>query len=233
MKKIIICGASDCFLDPDFPNQSWMERLQAKLPDYSVETLAVEGASNFFIRLQIDRAIEQQADYIIVNFTSSIREEIKFNDIEDDRDLYDRFYRYHATKEPTSLVCYSPATLDKTSILTTEQKQILKSYYVNFSNMDLSVQKNYYFIQNSIETLIKKKIPFKFSQGGFEHSSYMDDLLSNYSFEEYQTFQSKYNLWDYIDDFKRARPYFHIDNPEITQEIADYYAKEIKNNAAD
>lgn len=228
MRKIIICGASDCFLDPDFPNQSWMERLQEKLSDYSIETLAVEGASNFFIRLQIDRAIEQQADYVIVNFTSSIREEIIFNNIDDNRDLYDRFYRYHATIEPSSLVCYSPATLDKTSILTTKQKQILKSYHVNFSNMDLSIQKNYYFIQGSIETLIKKKIPFKFSQGGFEHSSYMGGLISKYSFKEYQQYQSKYNLWDYITDFKRARPYFHINEPAITEEIASYYAGKIE-----
>jgi hypothetical protein len=53
------------------------------------------------------------------------------------------------------------------------------------------------------------------------------DTKSNYNFDEYHQYKSKYNLWDHIDDFKRARPYFHIYDQTITQNIADYYAREI------
>jgi hypothetical protein len=223
---VYICGASDCFPDPDWPDQSWMEHLQLQLPDYTVISLAVEGASNFMIRLQIDRAIERNADFIIVNFTCSIREDIRYQNTSNSAPLLDRYYKYYRPVEDPTFVCYSPVTLEKTNVLSEQQKQLLKQYHLEFSDLELSIQKHYYFIQGALDSLSNGSIPFRFSTGGFEHESYLghrSKMLDK--LEQFSIYQSPYNLWDYITDFKRARPYFHITDQQVNAEIASYYAK--------
>lgn len=222
---VYICGASDCFPDPEWPDQSWMDHLQLRLPNYTVASLAVEGASNFMIRLQIDRAVEQGAAFIIVNFTSSIREDIRYQHNTNTSPLLDQYYKYYQPVENPNFVCYSPVTLEKTRVLSEHQRQLLKQYYIEFSDIELSVQKNYYFIQGALYSLSNGSIPFKFSTGGFEHESYLghkSKVLDK--FNQFSIYQSNYNLWDHITDFKRARPYFHITDQQVNAEISGYYA---------
>ena len=231
-KKIFLCGASDCFLDPDFPGLSWMEKLQNLLPEYTVETLALEGASNFHIRLQIDRALSQGADYLIVNFTSSARQDFKIREDDAERDLIDRFYRYHLSNNDHALACFNPASMDRVPFISWWQKKVIGAFYRECFDLDLAIQLNYYLIQGALDQLIQQKVPFKFSQGGFEHPSFISSP-SKYNFNNYQRYQSNYNLWDCDIDYTKRRPYFHITDPAVTDQIADYYAKEICNHFKD
>jgi hypothetical protein len=64
-KKIAICGASWFSADLDYPGLSFGEKL-AKKVDFDLISLARGGCSNFTIALQIDKAIELGADYVVV-----------------------------------------------------------------------------------------------------------------------------------------------------------------------
>ena len=64
-KKIAICGASWFSADLAFPGLSFGEKL-AKKVDFDLISLARGGCSNFTIALQVDKAIELGADYVVV-----------------------------------------------------------------------------------------------------------------------------------------------------------------------
>lgn len=205
-----------------------MEKFEQGLRHHGTHNLSIQGASNFLIRLQIERAMQQQADFIIVNFTSSVREEGRYRDTVCSGELLDRFYRYHLDHGRSDLMAYSPWHVDTNPVLTADQKQLIRHYSAEFTDIDLNVAKNYFLITGTLDRLIKSGTAFLFSPGGFEHTSYLHDRVSGYDFDEYQAWRSDHNLWDHIRDFTRARPYFHIDDPMITQTIADYYLTKVE-----
>ena len=223
-RNIGICGASDCFLDPDWPGVSWMEKLESLLPaGHKVKNFSLEGASNFLISLQVEKAIES-CDIVLVNFTSSVRFEYCINPPSKDQDLIDRFFRYHQPQQQWSLISTSPLSAYKNPALNSQQQDSIKDFFANFHDLDVDIKKNFIFIKHSIESLIKSQKKFMFSTGGFEHRSYMDRESSYLSkFDEYKQYRSRYNLWDHITDYKAPRPYFHITDPGITDSIANYY----------
>lgn len=227
-KQIIIgiCGASDCFPDPQWPGISWMEKLEKSLPkNYVVKNFAIEGASNFLINLQVERAIKS-CDIIIVNFSSSVRFEYCVKDSTESLPLLDRFFQFHRSDNLWSLITTSPLSVYKNPILNKQQQNAIKNFYTEFHDMQLDVKKNFIFIKYTIEELIQSQKKFIFSTGGFEHKSFMNNK-SEYAqeFDRYKQWQSMYNLWDHITDFKSARPYFHITDPDTTTKIAEYYKK--------
>ena len=226
-KKIAICGASDCFPDPDYPKISWMEKFELLTANsFEICNFAVEGASNFLIMLQVEQALET-CDIIIVNFTSSVRFEYCVKDQHGQGQLLDRFYRFYQSEQKNhdwSMICASALSMHKVPVLTTEQKQLIKEFYTHFHDMDLDVKKNSVFIKHALNILIASRKKFTFSLGGFEHVSYLghDSLLLR-QFDSYHPYQSSVNLWDYIKDFRAPRPYFHITEPDDTAKIAQYY----------
>lgn len=233
LQVVGICGASDCFPDPEWPGVSWMEKLENLLPEnYIVKNFALEGASNFLINLQVEQAIES-CDIILVNFSSSVRFEYCIKEPQKPLPLLDRFFQFYRSNNAEnlwSLVSTSPLSIHKNPILNKKQQHTIKNFYTEFHDMQLDVKKNFIFIKYTINELIRSQKKFIFSTGGFEHESYMN-VESEYlcAFDEYQRWQSKYNLWDYITDFKSARPYFHITDHEITTKISEYYKNFIVN----
>lgn len=75
MKKLIVCGCSFSAPAKDLPGTAYGEVLAKKL-EWDVEILARQGCSNGGIRVQIDEAIRQQADFVIVAPTFHDRIEI-------------------------------------------------------------------------------------------------------------------------------------------------------------
>lgn len=234
MKTVYICGASDCFTDPDFVGQSWVEHLQQKLPNHTVINLAVEGASNFVIRLQIDRAIERDADHVIAHFTSSVRQEIRITGREDHRDLLDRFYRHHLSGPDPTLLTLSFFQSHNSPALSASQQQTLREFQLEFFDIDLAVKKNYYLIQGALDSLVRSNRHFVFSQGGFEHPDFVGTGSTVYhaAFRDYDAWRSDINLWDFLKDFRADRPnvhrpyhrpWFHITDANDVGRISDYY----------
>jgi hypothetical protein len=73
-KVIAVCGDSWFSADPDFPGKSFGELVCAK-NNWELLSLARGGCSNFTIALQVDKAIERQADFVILGTTTPDRGE--------------------------------------------------------------------------------------------------------------------------------------------------------------
>lgn len=78
MTKLAVCGASWFSTDPVFPDKSWPEII-CKNNRWELISLARGGCSNFAICLQIDKAIELGADFIVVGTDTSDRIDIPIN----------------------------------------------------------------------------------------------------------------------------------------------------------
>ena len=75
MNKLVICGDSFSAISNTHPGTSYSELLAKKL-DWKLFNYARRGCSNGGIRLQIDQAIKQHADFVIIIPTSWDRIEI-------------------------------------------------------------------------------------------------------------------------------------------------------------
>lgn len=226
MKKIFICGDSFGSTDPLYPGLSWAELLESKLPDnYQLINLSAVAASNLHISLQIDYSILNAADFIIYLATASFRGEVKFAEVSDYDNLLDRFVTIGKNNHlQKNLTTFSYLSLDNNNFLNNNQKQIIKSFYVNCIDENLLIYQNKCIIENALQKLVNSNIPFVFDQGGFEHPKFTTEKKKY--FENYKNYFSALNLWDYV-EYRALRPYFHITNQTINQNIANYYYKKI------
>lgn len=193
-KSVYICGDSFYCSDAESTIVPWHEQFERT-------SLAQVCASNLLISQQVEQAIDNQADYIIVGFTSSLRSELEFEG---------------------KIVPFSWLSLDDTTPFDSATINNLKQM---FNNIDLAteVKRNQLIIEATLQRLADSEIPFLFDQGGFEHKSY--EGVGKY-FAKFDQYRSKVCLWDHSDN-RTHRPYFHITNQAIHTQIADYYIKKI------
>lgn len=194
-QSVYICGDSFCTSDPEYPQITpWHELIP------NAKTLGRNCASNLLIYQQAHKAIKENADYIIVSFTSSLRSEIMWNG---------------------EITPFSWLSLDHTTPFDHETLNVLKKLFDKI-NLNIEIVRNKLIIESTLIMLSKSTIPFKFDQGGFEHPSYGG--VGTY-FKEFDEHRSKYCLWDYAERGYH-RPYFHIEDQTIHNEIAKYYINE-------
>lgn len=191
-KSVYICGDSFYCSDQESIIVPWHEQFERT-------SLAQVCASNLLISLQVEQAIEKQADFIIVGFTSSLRSELMFED---------------------KLVPFSWLSLDETTPFDQTTINNLKQLFNNI-DLDTEVKRNKLVIEATLQKLVDSKIAFLFDQGGFEHKSY--EGVGEY-FTKYDQYRSRVCLWDHA-DVRTHRPYFHITDQTIHTQIADYYTK--------
>lgn len=196
---IAVCGDSFCVSDPQY-GFMWVDLLEST---FSVQNYSEISSTNLLIARQVDQAIADGAEFVIVHFTSCTRSE-KLH-----RGRYVPF-SYHTAD--TTTTPFSPREL-----------QVLRDYYTEFYDLNLSIYQNAITIEHTLQKLCASGIPFVFDQGGFEHPSYGGTGQYFHSFDQHR---SAYNLWDYA-KVRQYRPYFHITDSSIHKLIADYYAKEI------
>ena len=81
IKNIYTCGCSFMSVDTQLHNTdiSFLD-LYAQEKKFNHISLARVGATNYVIRLQIDRAIKDRADYVVVGATSSDRMDVIITD---------------------------------------------------------------------------------------------------------------------------------------------------------
>ena len=79
MKKLVVCGDSFNAISKNLPNTHYSELLSKRI-NWNLINLARRGCSNGGIRLQIDEAIRQQADFVIIVPTGWDRIEIPVRD---------------------------------------------------------------------------------------------------------------------------------------------------------
>lgn len=200
MKKIYICGDSFCVPDAEY-GPCWVDLLAQRR---TVINLAQVAATNLMIALQVDQAIKESADFVIVQGTACTRGQTRF---------------------AGRIVPYSFHTASaETTPFGTHQLRILKEYYTEFFDIDLAVYENKCIIENTLQKLVDSGIPFLFDQGGFEHASF--GSTTQY-FQRWESHRSAVNLWDYART-REYRPYYHITDTAVHREVADYYIGQTK-----
>lgn len=192
---IYICGDSFGVPDADY-GPMWVDHLGMHRP---VMNLSRVCASNLMISQQLDIAIEQRAEFVILLCTASTRGQ---------------------TRSDNAVVPYSIHSLDHTTPFNDRQLAILKNYTAEFFDLDLAIYENKCIIESMLSRLVDSNIPFVFDQGGFEHYSYGG--VGTY-FTRYNQYRSKFNLWDYA-DVRTHRPYYHITDAQVHLDVYRYYA---------
>lgn len=194
-KHIYICGDSFCVPDPDY-GPCWVDHLSQQR---TVTNLARVSATNLMISMQVDQAIAERADFIIVQGTACTRNQ---------------------TRHQNQIVPYSYHTANQESTpFNRRQLDILKQYYTEFFDLDLAVYENKCIIESTLYRLVRSGISFLFDQGGFEHPSF--GSTATY-FDQFRQYRSKINLWDYTTT-RNYRPYYHIVDSAVHRRVADYY----------
>lgn len=214
---VYICGDSFGFSDAEY-GPCWADRLAKQT---TVVNLCQVSASNFQIALQVQRAIEQRASYIIYLATSSVRQDAPLHDSKDK--LLDRYIDITKPDPTKTVTSYSVTSLNDTTPFTETQLALLKLYHTQFFDLDIAIHQNELLIEGTLSKLVASGIPFTFDQGGFEHPKFAD--AKNKYFETYADYRSEICLWDYVDKLLVHRPYYHIDDQLIHEEIAEYYYK--------
>ena len=191
---IYVCGDSFGVSDSEY-GPMWVDHLSTYKPTCNLSRVC---ASNLMISWQIDIAIQNQSSFIILLCTASTRGQARLNN---------------------EVVPYSIHSLNHTTPFNSDQLDLLKQYTTEFFDLDLAIYENKCIIESMLSRLIASKIPFVWDQGGFEHHSYSG--AANY-FEQYNQYKSKFNLWDYADN-RTYRPYYHITDPKVHINVAQYY----------
>lgn len=214
MKTIYICGDSFSTPDPEY-GPCWVDMLQDRVAGQAqVVNLSSVSASNLLISLQVKRAIEQQADFVVFHATTVTRGEVVVDD-QSHGDLLERF-------QQQQLVSYSIFRPYRSALNKTHQQQI-ENFHGRYFDLDLAIHRDQCIIESSLYRLVSSGIRFLFDQGGFEHVKFTKSRQKY--FEDWKQYRSAVNLWDYSDTIEE-RPYFHIQDQHIHQEVAEYYANE-------
>jgi hypothetical protein len=206
--KILVCGDSYSVIDPDFPGLHWSEKILNFSPDFELFNLAMGGASNAMITLQLLQGLNLSPDFVILSFTSDYRYEFD-NDVD---------------ALPTDLTAAGIATYQKTRYTTnTYMKDQGIKYQLEAKNSEnFEKLKNYFHISFCLQTLNQHNIPFAFSLGGFEYrqnysllinSNYMYNFIKDYTDNELKT-----NLWYHG---QKSKPCFHVDDDKVQQLFAN------------
>lgn len=198
---IYICGDSFGVSDLEYGN-CWADIIASQ---FSTCNLCQIAATNLLIAQQVDQAIAANANFIVVQFTSVTRSEKLHNG------KYFPFSYHTANTETTPF--------------SKSQLQILREYYTEFFDLKLAIYQNAITVEHTLQKLVDSEIPFCFSQGGFEHANF-HPMATNY-FAKFNHWRSGINLWDYTVT-REYRPYYHITDRLIHQQVADYYIEEIK-----
>jgi hypothetical protein len=232
MKKIYICGDSFGCPDLGWNIDPWPVLLAKQLGDsYKVSNLSLSCASNFLIRVQVDKAIEELADFVILLGTSCTREQGKLKSkIKVHNSIYDRFSKVGQVDHDEitrDLACYSMHSLNQSCVFGHDDVTVLKDYHSRLFDLELAVQQNQYIIESSLYTLKENNIPFLFDQGGFENPIFGNVSNKKY-FTNFDEHKSLINQWSVADKLPKSnKTHFHILDQKEHGKIADYYYQNI------
>jgi hypothetical protein len=220
-KSLYICGDSFCCLDPEYA-KNWPELLLSKVNNINVVNLASPAASNYLIYLQVKHALDQKCDYIIYNATSSIRHEFILNKNMDSTDNMLRYWDLSNPDNNKSMISMSWLNPQNTASQVLNKKIIKQhaEYFTNYIDLPSMIEKNFIFINYTLELLNKSNVIWAWNRGGFEHKNFKS--TQHYNFSNWHEKESKINMWDYYDS-SVIRPYYHVTNKQILQDVCNEY----------
>lgn len=182
MKTLYSIG--DSYMTLDDPNDGIIGfcELYSQQKKFKHISLARPGATNFAIRLQIDRAIEQKADYVVVGITCSDRFDVAIDtDHRPKKYTLDHVHysgyrarsEHHVDHGNCQLVSDTFVNLMQRqyqkALVSDAQLDSLRSYMAYLHNATLSVQRDYYMISDGLRRLQSIGIPFVLIPGWMGH----------------------------------------------------------------
>jgi len=209
--KIIVCGCSFMTIDKRHPGTHFSEIL-AKNYNADLECFAKMGASNFTIRLQIDEAINQKPDLILIGFTNSDRIEIPIRKYRIDNGIknisYSEYNKAPNFYNSNDVSCvsqpisnfFNPVHSDE--ILDEEKLIALKHYSAYLFDSDLKSQLDYFIAQSALDRLEKLGIPFIFTRGGLVGTAF--------SYENWKNFEVNPDI---------GNPWLFVEGGELTSGV--------------
>lgn len=231
MKTLFICGDSFAMTDKESTIIPWVELLGQYLGvQWKIINQSMVCASNLHIRLQVQTAIDNKADFVIMLSTSSTRGEGRLSDrYVDNRNMIKRFVNIGTSRSgQEEFGCYSYNSLDDTCVFDFEQIEAIKSFRDKIFDLELSIYNSQFIIESSLHALKNNSIPFVFDQGGFENPKFSGSKKQY--FKDFDDHRSAFNLWSYVDYPMGHRPYFHITDQSLHQKVAEYYFSKITHN---
>lgn len=211
---IYLCGDSFCVPDPDYGTM-WADILSQHR---EIKNLARVAASNLQIAAQVDHALANDAKAIVVNFTSSTRQELRVSS--SNHTLYQQY-------ESNALVSYAlPTCSNLSQWLSNNQIDRIRQCYLELADIEVEIYRNKCLIERTLYKLSNSNCVWLFSSGGFEHHSF--GSTANY-FDDFAANRSVINLWDHAKS-RSYRPYYHITDPAVHTKIAEYYLSWLKQN---
>lgn len=128
------------------------------------------GGTNFMVRLQIDQAIKDRADYVIVNTVPADRLDIvkREDGLREWFELKNIGYKGYDCVSQNNIVDYDPVIVSDTVEtalnvrydLNKDQKNAVKTYVAYLQNNHLQRQKDYYMISDGLRRLTDANIPY-------------------------------------------------------------------------
>ena len=215
-KKIYICGDSFCVEDIEY-GLNWVNILKNKNPQAQVTNLSSVGASNYLIYLQVKQAIDEGADHIIYNATSSIRQELA---ISYDSSVTDHAERYYNHSKPNLIKPMMSSTWSTThqldqKLVSNRQLDEINNFFKQYLDLPMLIEKSYIFISHTLQLLSSSDlVSWAWSRGGFEHPLFVNNTAASWDFSMYQKLENQINLWDYYTS-GAIRPYYHIVDDKI------------------
>ena len=164
---------------------SFLDRY-AKVKDFQYINLAIGGSSNLFVRLQIEQAINSQADYVIIGATEPGRFEIPAQsiDIEGTRVFNSKKY-IMSTQVPFNI-----------NSLSTELISAVRYYNTYIRDHDIDSIKNYFLLRDGLNQLEKKKIPYVFIPGPLGNQDWTKNHIV-WPKDEYQPWDTQHGSHDH------------------------------------
>lgn len=161
--KIITCGDSFFSLDKNYPNTHLSEIVASTL-NADLENYSKLGASNFTIALQLEYAIQQHPDLILIGFTSVDRIEVPYDQYRipdgilnikyDTNNCLPLFYREQST------------TALSNSFPNLKQTDAVKLYISELYDPELKRQHDFFIVAGMLRKLDKLGIRYVFTRGG-------------------------------------------------------------------
>jgi hypothetical protein len=179
-KTLYTLGGSFMSIDiPPMGNVTSFLDLYANHRGLRHTSLARVGATNFMVRLQIDEAIKNHADYVILSTVPSDRIDIVM-DPELDHGFFELkniVYRNYRCKSVQNIAdqdnkIFSDSIYSATKVrmeLTKDQKRAVQIYIADIHNSSLQRQKDYYMISDGLHKLQQHCIPFLLIPDCMEH----------------------------------------------------------------
>ena len=199
--KIICCGDSFFSIDKQCPNTHLSELLATKL-GASLENYAKLGASNFTIALQLEYAIKQNPDLIIMGFTSVDRIDIPFDQYRIPDGILN--IKYDTKNKLPSFYNEQLTTVLSNSFPNLKQTDAVKLYISELYDPELKRQHDFFIASGLLRKLDKLNIKYVFTRGG----------LQGLDWEEWS---------DHEVNYETACPWLHVAPPGTEESGSSTY----------